>query len=676
MDVPNFPFLTLTVFLPLVGALLLMFLPRGEHGLSRNIALLFTGLTFVVSLGLLGYSGVPDPARYGALSAAFPTMEFAEEFGWIPGLGVRYLVGVDGISLWLVLLTTFLGPIVVLSTWRSVEVRVKEFMICFLLLMTGMLGALVALDGFLFYVFWELMLIPMYFMIGIWGGAERHYATMKFFLYTMVGSVLMLIAILYVYFQTDTGAGYSFALHDMLAAARTLDVGVKGWLFLAFLLAFAIKVPLFPFHTWLPDAHVQAPTAGSVILAGVLLKMGTYGLLRYGMPLFPEAVVEYAPAVAILSVIGIVYGALVAMVQKDVKKLVAYSSVSHLGFCMLGMMALSAQGVEGAIYVMLAHGVATGGLFLAVGVLYERRHTKLISEFGGLTKVVPVFATLFMIIVFTSAGLPGLAGFVGEFLVIMGTANSEVLYFSESGWLFETVGLGPEMAAFIFAAIAATGVIFGAVYLLWMFQRVMFGPLLNPKNEDMKDLNPREVVYFMPLILMAFAMGLFPGFFLDRMHTSVDAFMDLMQPGFEAKADVVAKRAQSQRGAAGVQVETHQGAGPQGAGSPSQGRPQDRDRVRLNQAYKKARLDRMREGKQEAIQGEGEEAKREAARQKAAQQAERKPGDAPSQAKEAGSVKNLKPPGSLQLKPGAQIKLKELFKNKQGQPQGDQKQNP
>lgn len=531
--VEQFPILTILVALPLLGAIALMFFPNEEKNLARHFALTVTGVTFLASLYLLSYSGLPSAFAATPLKAAFPTMEFVESYEWIPALGVRYLVGLDGISLWLVMLTTFLGPIVVLSTYEAIDKRVKEFMICFLLLMTGMLGALVALDAFLFYVFWELMLVPMYFMIGIWGGPRRYYATIKFFLYTVVGSLLMLIAILYIYFQGASDGAMSFSLADMMKVQ--LGETEQLWLFAAFALAFAIKVPLFPFHTWLPDAHVQAPTAGSVILAGVLLKMGTYGMIRYGFPLFPEAVVTFAPWLALLASIGIIYGALVAMVQKDVKKLVAYSSVSHLGFCVLGLVALTATAVEGSIYVMLAHGIATGGLFLAVGVIYERRHTRLISEFGGLTKVVPLFAVFFMIIVFTSAGLPGLAGFIGEFLVIMGTGQSTVLHFGEAAFLVDA-GLGPERWAFIFAAMAATGMIFGAVYLLWMFQRVMFGPLTNPKNEHMKDLNGREIAYFVPLILMAFLMGFFPEVFMSKMHTSVDVFMQRMRPAIAAKS--------------------------------------------------------------------------------------------------------------------------------------------
>ncbi len=534
----SMPILTLLIFLPILGAILTAFLPREESGLHRGVALTFGLVTFALSLVLLKYDPDFSSTTATVVSSRFPTMQFVESYGWIDGLGARYTVGIDGISLWLVLLTTFLQPIMILSTFSAVTERVKEFMIALLVLQAGMIGALVALDGLLFYIFWELMLIPMYFMIGIWGGAQRHYATLKFFLYTMVGSLLMLIALLYVYFGTDAvtaGGGYSFSLAELMAVP--LSEGEQYWLFGAFALAFAIKVPLFPFHTWLPDAHVQAPTAGSVILAGVLLKMGTYGLMRYAMPMFPEAMVTFAPWIAVLSVIGIVYGAVVAMVQEDVKKLVAYSSVSHLGFCMLGLAALTPQSVEGAMYVMLAHGVATGGLFLAVGVIYERRHTRLIADFGGLAKVTPVFATFFMIIVFTSAGVPGLAGFVGEFLVLMGASQSQVLHFGEATYWFESVSgaMGPEANALVFAGIAASGVIFGAVYLLWMFQRVMFGPIKNPKNAKMQDLGVREVLYMTPLLVMCFVMGLFPEVFMSRMHSSVDAFMEQMRPGIQAK---------------------------------------------------------------------------------------------------------------------------------------------
>ena len=565
------------VFLPLLGALLLMAFPREEKGLLRHTTMAFMTLTFFISLGLLGYDGSYFNIDAPFVGEAFPTMQFVERYGWIQSLGASYLVGVDGISLWLVMLTTFLGPLVVLSTYKAVEHRVKEFMIMLLVLQTGMLGALVALDGLLFYVFWEMMLIPMYFLIGIWGGKERHYAAMKFFIYTMVGSLLMLVALLYVYFGTGgDAASYSFALSELFKVELTGTE--QTWLFAAFALAFAIKVPLFPLHTWLPDAHVQAPTAGSVILAGVLLKMGTYGLIRYGMPLFPEAVTTFAPLLGGLAVVGVVYGALVAMVQKDVKKLVAYSSVSHLGFCVLGLMALTPMAVEGSLYVMLAHGVATGGLFLCVGVIYERLHTRDIAELGGISAVAPRFAAMFMIIVFMSAGVPGLAGFVGEFLVILGTSQSQVLHLG-TPQLWFTGPSGPlalEGFALVMASISALGMIFGAVYLLWMFQRVMFGPVKG-KATEMTDLTGRELAYLVPLVILGVLMGLFPEtLFMNKMHRSVDHFLEShMRPGVEAKVTAEQQQARltgsllrepSAPPAGGAQADDG-GAKPQGDGA-------------------------------------------------------------------------------------------------------------
>ncbi|MFB6375438.1 MAG: NuoM family protein, partial [Bradymonadaceae bacterium] len=407
----SFPWLTVVTFAPLLGVLALMLVPREQKDLLRNLALVTTLGTFFVSLALVYYF---DPTVVPAAGEPFAFQLTDGPVEWIPSLGIHFFFGIDGISLWLVMLTTFLGPIVVYSTYSQVDEHVKEYMIALLFLQTGMIGALVALDVFLFYVFWEMMLIPMYLIIGVWGADQRIYAAVKFFLYTMVGSLLMLVAILYVYFQTggDT-AQYSFLFTEFAAVDLTFTEQI--WLFGAFFLAFAIKVPLFPFHTWLPLAHVQAPTAGSVILAGVLLKLGTYGMLRYAFPVFPDAVRIFAPYIAILAAIGVVYGALLAMVQENVKSLVAYSSISHLGFCVLGLIAMTPQGLAGGMFVMLAHGVATGGLFLCVGILYERRHTKMIDAFGGIAKSMPVFATMFMIIVFASAGLPGLNGFVGEF---------------------------------------------------------------------------------------------------------------------------------------------------------------------------------------------------------------------------------------------------------------------
>lgn len=477
------------VLLPLLGGIGLLALDSRDHALVRRVALGITLLTFVVSLGLL--------AGFDGTRADF---QFVEHYAWIPDFGVAYHVGVDGISLFLVLLTTLLSPLVVLSTWSSVTERVKEYLICFLVLETGMIGAFVAVDLFLFYVFWEVMLIPMYFLIGVWGGGRRVYAALKFLLYTLAGSLLMLVAMLYLAALHDAQFGRpSFDLLHLYALDVPADV--QFWLFAAFGVSFAIKVPLFPFHTWLPDAHVEAPTGGSVILAAVLLKMGTYGFLRFALPLFPDAALAAAPLVMTLSVIGIVYGALVAMVQPDLKKLVAYSSVSHLGFVMLGVFAFNTQGTEGALYQMLGHGLSTGALFLLVGVVYERRHTRLISEYGGLWKRTPVFAAVFLVTLLSSIGLPGLNGFVGEFLILLGA--------------FEANRLA--------GGVAVAGVVLGAVYMLRMYQRVMFGPLTNPANAMLPDLSRREVTIFAPLVGLMLLMGVYPQPFLSRMEPSVEA---------------------------------------------------------------------------------------------------------------------------------------------------------
>ncbi len=554
----GFPWLTVVTFAPLVGVLALMLIPSEQVGALRNTALLFTLGVFFISLGILVNFDPNAPAQAGAF-----TFQITEgPIDWISSIGISYYMGIDGISLWLVMLTTFLMPIVIFSTYSAVETNVKEYMISLLFLQTGMIGALVALDVFLFYIFWEMMLIPMYLIIGVWGGEDRILASVKFFLYTMVGSLLMLVSILYVYFQTGAnGAEYSFLLTDILAVQ--LSYGEQLLLFGAFFLAFAIKVPLFPFHTWLPLAHVQAPTAGSVILAGVLLKMGTYGMIRYAFPLFPDALKAYAPYIATLAVIGIVYGALVAMVQDDVKKLVAYSSVSHLGFCVLGLIAMTPQGLAGGIYIMIAHGIATGGLFLCVGILKERRHTKKIADFGGLAKSMPMFAAVFGVLVFASAGLPGLNGFVGEFLALIGTAKSHFLWFGEEALVFmqpaaeegarqafefgaapyfplpDAQQAGPEITALIFAVIAASGVIFAAGYLLWMFRRVMFGPLDKDENKNLADLNAREITYFVPIVAMAIIMGVFPKFFLSRMDNSLHQFLQYMDNNVTATGSVV-----------------------------------------------------------------------------------------------------------------------------------------
>ena len=486
---------SLLVFLPVLGALYVLFVPKEQETRIRYAGLATALLTFVVSLGVL--------AGFDSQTADF---QFVERYTWIEDFGIQYYVGVDGISLFLVLLTSFLTPLVLLASWGDVRHRVKEYQFFFLLLETGMLGTFVAVDLFLFYVFWEVMLIPMYFLIGIWGGPRRIYAALKFLLYTMVGSLLMLVAILYVAYLHHSQQGVvTFDLLHLYQLVIPLDA--QRWLFAAFALSFAIKVPLFPFHTWLPDAHVEAPTGGSVILAGVLLKMGTYGFVRFALPLFPAAAIEAAPLIMALAVIGIIYGALVAMVQPDLKKLVAYSSVSHLGFVVLGLFAFNVQATEGAIYQMLGHGLSTGALFLLVGVVYEQRHTRLISEYGGLWKQVPVYASVFLFVMLSSIGLPGLNGFVGEFLILLGVFKASPL----------------------FGAIAVSGVVLGAVYMLWMFQRVMFGPVTNAANSGLKDLDRRHVLVFAPMLALMLFMGLYPRPFLTRMEKSVEATLARME---------------------------------------------------------------------------------------------------------------------------------------------------
>jgi len=450
-------------------------------------------------------------------------MQFSERAPWITWLGAEYHVGVDGISLLLVLLTTFLTAVAILSSYAAVTTAVKEYMVCVLLLETGMLGVFVALDLVLFYVFWEGMLIPMYFLIGIWGGPRRIYATIKFFLYTMAGGVLMLVGIIALYFLSGGGPGGEYTFDLLKLSALDLPFQVQAWLFLAFAVAFAIKVPMFPFHTWLPDAHVEAPTAGSVILAGVLLKMGTYGFLRFALPLFPDATRYFTPLFSWLAIIGILYGALVSMVQPDLKKLVAYSSVSHLGFVMLGIFALTAQGVAGAILQMINHGLSTGALFLLVGMLYERRHTRMIQDFGGLARIVPVFTAAFLIVTLSSIGLPGLNGFVGEFLILVGTFRVNVLY----------------------AVLATAGIILAAVYMLWMFQRVMFGPVTQEANRGLVDLTPREIAVLAPVLALIVWIGIYPQPFLRTTEASVAQLLARVQERKEMRATSHEPRATS-----------------------------------------------------------------------------------------------------------------------------------
>jgi NADH-quinone oxidoreductase subunit M len=487
--------LTILILLPTAGALIAVLYSlvtkREEH--HKWIALGTTTLTFALSLLLLRGVG------FG------PEFRFEENIGWIGSIGARYHLGVDGMSLWLVLLTTLLMPIAILSSWTAVHKRQLSYYVFLLILESAMIGVFVSLDLLLFYLFFEASLVPMFFLIGIWGGERRIYAAVKFFIYTAVGSLLMLVAIIALYFIYQ-----SFDYPTILQAMRTnpLPAQTAYWLFLAFAIAFCIKVPLFPLHTWLPDAHTEAPTAGSVILAGVLLKMGTYGLMRFNLALFPEAARDWAPVVITLAVIGIIYGALVAMVQPDVKRLVAYSSVSHMGFVVLGIFSFTELGMQGALYQMLNHGVSTGALFLFVGFIYERRHTRAISEFGGLAKPMPWFAALFVIASLSSIGLPFLNGFVGEFLILTGMWTST---FSRS-W--------------IVTMLAATGVIWAAVYMLWMLQRVLFGETTNPENARLRDLNAREIGLILPLMLLMLLMGVYPRPFLDRSKAAVIAIRD------------------------------------------------------------------------------------------------------------------------------------------------------
>jgi NADH-quinone oxidoreductase subunit M len=486
----------MVVWTPMVGALLILLVPKDNPDGVRRAALAFSGITFLLSLTLwLGFR----------LDTA--DLQYLEARPWIPDFGVQYLIGLDGLSLLLVLLTTFLTPVVILFSFGDVTVRVKEYFFFVLMLETGMLGAFVALDLFLFYVFWELMLVPMYFIIGVWGGTRRIYASLKFMLYTMAAGLLMLIAMLYlVAAQARTGT-LTFdvrVLYDVV-----LTPTEQMWLFAAFALAFAVKVPMFPLHTWLPDAHVEAPTGGSVILAGVLLKLGTYGFLRFAMPLFPVAVAAATPLFMALAVVGILYGAAVAMVQPDLKKLVAYSSVSHLGFVVLGLFAMNVTGIEGAIYQMVNHGLSTGALFLLVGMIYGRRHTRQIADFGGLWRPVPRFAAVFLLVTFSSIGLPGLNGFIGEFLILLGA-----------------FGASPVAAAF-----AVGGIVLGAVYMLWMYQRVVFGPVTHEENAALADLTRREITVLAPVVVLIVLMGVYPTPFLRTMEPSVQALVARIAAG-------------------------------------------------------------------------------------------------------------------------------------------------
>jgi NADH-quinone oxidoreductase subunit M len=491
--------LSVILFTPLAGALLLLFVNKQNENAVRWIANLTTFIGFLISIPLWF---VYNPQN--------PEFQLVERATWIPSIGADYFLGVDGFSVLLILLTTLMGFIAVVSSWTAITERVKEYYIFMLVLQTGMLGAFMSLDFLLFFLFWEVMLVPMYFLIGIWGSANRLYSAIKFFLYTLVGSVVMLLGILALYFYNHSVTGvYTF---DITQYHRLTDVpfNLQWWIFLAFFLGFAIKVPMFPFHTWLPDAHTDAPTAGSVILAAVLLKMGTYGFIRFSLPILPDASRAFVPMMVVLSIIGIVYGALVAMAQKDWKRLVAYSSVSHMAMVMLGMFALNPVGITGSIVQQLNHGISTGALFLLVGSVYERRHTREISEYGGLSKVMPAYAAVFLIMTMSSIGLPALNGFIGELLILQGvfTANR------------------------IWAAFAASGIVLGAAYMLSLYQRTMFGKIENPKNEHLLDLNAREWVTYAPLIALAFWIGIYPKPFLDRLNTSVNHVIARVSPQY------------------------------------------------------------------------------------------------------------------------------------------------
>ena len=485
--------LTILTFFPVVGVAIMLILKltkRETDESSKQIALWTSIITFVISIVVLGmYKS--DVA--GLQLEAGPA-------DWIPSIGISYHLAIDGLSILMVLLTTFISLLSVAASLPNIKESLGQYYIFMLLLETGMLGVFLAQDLFLFYIFWEFTLVPMYFLIGIWGGKDRVYASIKFFLYTMAGSLLMLLAILYMGLNADT-----FSLPELIAN-RAVFADAQNLLFLGFAIAFAIKVPLFPFHSWLPDAHTQAPTAGSIILAGVLLKMGTYGFVRFNLPLFPEASVKYAPLIAVLAIIGIIYGAIVSFAQTDVKKLVAYSSVSHLGFVMLGIFSLNPEGISGGILQGVNHGLSTGALFFLVGVLYEQRHTREMSQFGGIWRAMPLFSALSLVVVLSSMGLPGLNGFVGEFTILLGSMGA-------------TEALGAN--AWIYTAFATTGVILAAVYLLWMFQRVFMGPLDNPENKKLRDMTGGELAIMLSFLLFIVWIGVAPAAYFALMDSSV-----------------------------------------------------------------------------------------------------------------------------------------------------------
>ncbi|HEY8849593.1 MAG TPA: NADH-quinone oxidoreductase subunit M [Thermoanaerobaculia bacterium] len=505
--------LNVVTYTPLLGAAIILFFIRNENSkMIRYAATLFAAIDFVVSLFLWWNF---DPTASGE-----KIFQFRWVAEWIPSLGVKYDFGIDGIALLLIILTTFMGLIAIISSFSAIEYRQKEYYVLLLLLQTGMIGTFCALDFFLFYVFWEIMLVPMYFIIGIWGGSRKLYAAIKFFLYTLAGSVLMLLSILALYFFNDGGIPFlhirglgnqsTFSVLQYHNIGHLIPPQLQFWIFLGFFFGFAIKVPMFPFHTWLPDAHTEAPTAGSIILAAVLLKMGTYGFVRFALPILPDATKQLITPIVVLSIIGIVYGALVTLVQKDMKKLIAYSSVSHLGFVMLGMFALNPMGVKGSVIQMVNHGISTGALFLLVGIIYERRHSRMIADYGGLAKQMPMFATLFLIAALSSMGLPALNGFIGEFTILLGVANRNIWW----------------------AVFAAIGIVLGAAYLLWLYQRVFWGPLDNPANRDIRDLNRRELGMLVALSACMVWIGIYPKPIFDLIDKPVEYIVQKVDPTY------------------------------------------------------------------------------------------------------------------------------------------------
>jgi NADH-quinone oxidoreductase subunit M len=505
--------LNVVTYTPLLGAAIILFFIRNENSkMIRYAATVFAAIDFVVSLFLWWNF---DPTASGE-----KIFQFRWVTEWIPSLGVKYDFGIDGIALLLIILTTFMGLIAIISSFSAIEYRQKEYYVLLLLLQTGMIGTFCALDFFLFYVFWEIMLVPMYFIIGIWGGSRKLYAAIKFFLYTLAGSVLMLLSILALYFFNDGGIPFlhisglgnpsTFSVLQYHNIGHLIPPQLQFWIFLGFFFGFAIKVPMFPFHTWLPDAHTEAPTAGSIILAAVLLKMGTYGFVRFALPILPDATKQLITPIVVLSIIGIVYGALVTLVQKDMKKLIAYSSVSHLGFVMLGMFALNPMGLKGSVIQMVNHGISTGALFLLVGIIYERRHSRMIADYGGLAKQMPMFATMFLIAALSSMGLPALNGFIGEFTILLGVANRNIWW----------------------AVFAAIGIVLGAAYLLWLYQRVFWGPLDNPANRNIRDLNRRELGMLVALSACMVWIGIYPKPIFDLIDKPVEYIVQKVDPTY------------------------------------------------------------------------------------------------------------------------------------------------